>query len=110
VPERVRALADGADMIVDGLFGTGLAGELRGGYRELIESINEHDCPVLAVDIPSGLDCDTGRPLGAAIRASYTVTFVAVKKGFATGASAAQYTGEIYVASIGVEPVDKELG
>jgi len=110
VPGRVRALADGADMIVDGLFGTGLTGELRGGYRELIESINEQDCPVLAVDIPSGLDCDTGRPLGVAIRASYTVTFVAVKKGFTTGSAAAQYTGEIYVASIGVEPVDKELG
>ncbi len=108
VPGRVRALADGADMIVDGLFGTGLAGGLRGGYRELIESINEQNCPVLSVDIPSGLDCDTGRPLGAAIRASYTVTFVAVKKGFTTGASAGQYTGEVYVASIGVEPCGRE--
>ena len=103
VGERVRALAEGADMVVDGLFGTGLAGQLRGGYKELIESINERDCPILAVDIPSGLDCDTGRPLGAAIRASFTVSFVAAKKGFANPGAEA-YTGEVYIASIGVEP------
>ncbi len=90
-------------MLVDGVFGTGLAGELRGGYRELIESMNERDCPVLAVDIPSGLDCDTGEPLGAAIRASFTVSFVAAKKGFANPGAEA-YTGEVYIASIGVEP------
>jgi NAD(P)H-hydrate epimerase len=53
------------------------------------------------VDIPSGLDCDAGEPLGAAIRATWTVTFVAVKKGFVS-ANAAQYTGEIFVASIGI--------
>jgi len=61
----------------------------------------------LAVDIPSGLDCDTGEPLGAAIRASYTVTFVAVKKGFTSASGAAAYTGEIFVATIGVEPADE---
>ncbi|NQT00551.1 MAG: NAD(P)H-hydrate epimerase, partial [Planctomycetes bacterium] len=66
--------------------------------------INACDCPILAVDIPSGLDCDNGRPLGAAVRASCTVTFVAVKKGFVSEC-AASYTGEIFVASIGVEPV-----
>ncbi len=103
---RVKALAEGGDMIVDGLFGTGLAGEMRGGYRELIEGINEQNCPILAVDIPSGLDCDTGEPLGAAIKADYTVTFVAVKKGFAN-ADAKAYTGEVYVASIGVGPADR---
>jgi len=100
---RVSELAGGADMIVDALFGTGLAGELRGGYAELIERINEQGCQVLAVDIPSGLDCDTGRPLGAAIRAKWTVTFVAVKRGF-TAEGAQRYTGEVHVASIGVEP------
>lgn len=101
---RVKELAEGADMVVDGLFGTGLAGELRGGYAELVASINGLDCPIFAVDIPSGLDCDTGLPLGAAIRAAYTVTFVAAKKGFANP-DAAEYTGEVYIASIGVEPV-----
>ena len=104
--ERVRDLAGGADMIVDGLFGTGLAGQLRGGYVELIESINKAVCPILAVDIPSGLDCDTGETLGAAIRADYTVTFVAAKQGFANP-SAAAYTGEVYIASIGVERRDE---
>jgi NAD(P)H-hydrate epimerase len=70
-------------------------------YKQLMESINACRCPVLAVDIPSGLDCDAGEPLGAAIEAAWTVTFVAVKKGF-TSASAAPYTGEVFVASIGI--------
>jgi NAD(P)H-hydrate epimerase len=103
-PARIKAFTSDADMIVDGLFGTGLSGPLRVDYIKLVETINACDCPVLAIDIPSGLDCDNGKPLGAAVKASYTVTFVAVKKGFASE-SAASYTGEIYTASIGVEPV-----
>jgi NAD(P)H-hydrate epimerase len=101
---QVEVFTTGADMLVDGLFGTGLKGQLRDEYKQLIESINDRNCPVLAVDIPSGLDCDTSEPLGAAIKATYTVTFVAVKKGFTFAVKASQYTGEIYVASIGVEP------
>ncbi|MHC4185322.1 MAG: NAD(P)H-hydrate epimerase [Planctomycetota bacterium] len=100
---RVEALGGGVDMIVDGLFGTGLSGQLGAEHIELIESINSLKRPVLAVDIPSGLECDSGQPLGAAIRATYTVTFVAAKKGFAA-AGAEDYTGEILVASIGAEP------
>jgi hydroxyethylthiazole kinase-like uncharacterized protein yjeF len=103
---RVKAFAAGADMLVDGLFGTGLKGQLSDEYKQLIESVNSENCPVLAVDIPSGLDCDTGEPLGAAIRADYTVTFVAVKKGLTCADNTSQYTGEIFVASIGVEPAD----
>ena len=103
VPARIKAFAADADMLVDSLFGTGLGGQLSDEYKQLIETINACNCPILAVDIPSGLDCDSGQPLGTAIRANYTVTFVAVKKGFTSG-SAAQYTGEIFVASIGVEP------
>ncbi len=103
VPAQVKTFAADADMLVDGLFGTGLGGLLSDEYKQMIETINACNCPILAVDIPSGLDCDSGQPLGTAIRASYTVSFVAVKKGFASG-SAAQYTGEIFVASIGVEP------
>ena len=103
---QVGALAAGADMIVDGLFGTGLSGRLSDEYRGLIESINAQSCPILSVDIPSGLDCDTGEVLGAAIRATYTVSFVAVKRGFVGAGGACEYTGEIYVGSIGVEAAD----
>ncbi len=101
---QVARLSAGADMIVDGLFGTGLKGQLSAGYKELIEAINAQGRTTLAIDIPSGLDCDSGRPLGAAIRANYTVTFVAVKKGFVLGEAASEYTGEVFVASIGVKP------
>jgi NAD(P)H-hydrate epimerase len=98
---QVEGFTAGADMIVDSLFGTGLSGQLSDEYKQLMERINACRCPVLAVDIPSGLDCDAGEPLGAAIEAAWTVTFVAVKKGF-TSASAAPYTGEVFVASIGI--------
>jgi hydroxyethylthiazole kinase-like uncharacterized protein yjeF len=101
IAEQVEHSSAGAGIIVDSLFGTGLRGQLSDEYGRLIESINACNSPVLAVDIPSGLDCDAGEPLGGAIRAAWTVTFVAVKKGFVS-ASAAQYTGEIFVASIGI--------
>jgi hydroxyethylthiazole kinase-like uncharacterized protein yjeF len=104
IARQVKTYAAGADMLVDALFGTGLKGQLSDVYTQLIESINSRNCPILAVDIPSGLDCDTGELLGAAIKANYTVTFVAVKKGFTSADKAAQYTGQIFVASIGVEP------
>jgi NAD(P)H-hydrate epimerase len=103
VAGQVQKFAAGADMVIDALFGTGLSGQLSDEYKTLIESINAQNHTILAVDIPSGLDCDTGQPLGAAIKASYTVTFVAVKKGF-TASTAAQWTGEVFVASIGVQP------
>jgi hydroxyethylthiazole kinase-like uncharacterized protein yjeF len=99
--ERIQSLAAGADLLVDSLFGTGLRGMLSDEYQRLIETINACNRPILAVDIPSGLDCDSGEPLGAAVQAAWTVSFVAVKKGF-TAAGAAQYTGEVFVASIGI--------
>ena len=101
IPGKVEHFNAGSNIIVDGIFGTGLKGQLRDEYNRLIESINACNKPVLAVDIPSGLDCDSGEPLGAVIRAKWTVTFVAVKKGFLSK-KAAQYTGEIFVASIGI--------
>jgi len=104
MPARVRSVGGEADMLVDALFGTGLHGELKGEYQTLVEAINDLGRPVLAVDIPSGLDCDTGEPLVAAIRAVCTVTFVAVKRGFTASPRASRYTGDLYVASIGVEP------
>jgi hydroxyethylthiazole kinase-like uncharacterized protein yjeF len=100
---RIEEFASDTDMIVDGILGTGLAGEVKDGYKQIIETINSLECPVLAIDIPSGLDCDTGEPLGVAVKADYTVTFGALKKGF-TSLEAARYNGEIYIASIGVNP------
>ena len=98
---QVKHLTTSAGIIVDSLFGTGLRGQLSDEYRLLIKSINACNSPILAVDIPSGLDCDSGESLGEVIRAAWTVTFVAVKNGFVS-ANAAQYTGEIFVASIGI--------
>jgi hydroxyethylthiazole kinase-like uncharacterized protein yjeF len=110
LPAKVSGFTKGCNMLVDGLFGTGLVGRLSDKYVRLIEAINAQGLPVIAVDIPSGLDCDTGRPLEAAIKAAATVTFVALKKGFAFD-GAAHYTGQVFVASIGIEPeVQKGLG
>jgi len=90
--------------IVDGLFGTGLTGPVRPPFERVIAAINASKARVLAADIPSGLDCDTGQPLGPTVRADHTVTFVARKKGFANPA-AKEWTGEVHVADIGAPRV-----
>ena len=102
--KQMSRFAAGNALIIDAIFGTGLQGQVRGNYKRLIEAINGQSKPILAVDIPSGLDCDTGESLGVAIAAKQTVTFVAVKKGFAENPDSLRYTGDVYVASIGVEP------
>lgn len=89
------------DLLIDAIFGVGLEREVFSPYKEVIEAINNSARPVLAVDIPSGLDADTGRPLGAAVKAKVTVTMAAPKKGFLKK-SARQYTGKIIVADIGI--------
>jgi NAD(P)H-hydrate epimerase len=92
---------DAIDLVVDALFGTGLDRPIEGPAAALIHMINDHHVPVLAVDIPSGLDCDTGRPLGdAVVRASRTVTFVGHKPGLLQP-HAREYAGEVVVADIG---------
>jgi NAD(P)H-hydrate epimerase len=90
-----------SNWIVDALFGTGLAGALRAPWDGIIECINASRHNVLAVDIPSGLDCDTGKTLGCAVRATHTATFVARKKGFANPLSRA-WTGVVETVPIGV--------
>ncbi len=89
-----------AGWVVDSLFGTGLSRPLAAPFDELIPFLNASGKPVLAVDIPSGLDCDTGEPLGPTIRAAHTATFVALKKGFLNPASR-DWTGEVHVIDIG---------
>jgi NAD(P)H-hydrate repair Nnr-like enzyme with NAD(P)H-hydrate epimerase domain len=91
-------------VVVDALFGTGLNRDVAGPARSLIEAVNaldRADHPVIAVDIPSGLDADTGRPRGVAVRADVTVTMGLPKLGF-QGAS--DFTGELVVANIGHPP------
>jgi hydroxyethylthiazole kinase-like uncharacterized protein yjeF len=104
--KSIRALAADCDLIVDAIFGTGLTGQLAGGFDKLIDAINSLNKPIIAVDIPSGLDCDTGEPLETAIKAIATVTFAAAKKGFKNQRSI-EYTGDIYIASIGIEPKER---
>jgi NAD(P)H-hydrate epimerase len=103
VDEKVGDFIRDSEIIVDAVFGTGLQGQVRDYYLPVIEAVNRSGADVVAVDIPSGLDCDTGQPLGKAVKAHSTVTFAGLKKGF-TQLQAAQYTGDIYVASIGIEP------
>ncbi len=78
IPDRRYALA------IDGLFGIGLTRPLAGRHAELVERINSLGCPVLALDVPSGLDAETGRIMGTAVRATRTATFIALKPGLLT--------------------------
>src|SRR5688500_9279165 len=89
-----------APWVIDALFGTGLTRPLSTPYSELAGLVHATGRPVLAVDIPYGLDCDTGEPLGPTIRAAHTATFVAPKKGFLNPASRT-WTGEVHVIDIG---------
>jgi hydroxyethylthiazole kinase-like uncharacterized protein yjeF len=98
-------------LIVDALLGTGATGTLRAPYDAVIDAINTSGRPVLAVDLPSGLDSDTGRTLGAAIRATRTVTFGLAKPGFYL-AEGPEHCGKIVVADISIpeQVVEKVLG
>ncbi len=103
-PDDLPAHLADCDLVVDAIFGTGLDRAVTGAAATVIESINGSGRPVLAVDVPSGLDCDTGQPLGSTVRAARTVTFVARKPAMNVE-SAGAYTGEVVVADIGA-PVE----
>jgi NAD(P)H-hydrate epimerase len=90
-----------ADWIVDALLGTGTQGTIREPYVTAIAAINRAGKKVLAVDLPSGMDCDTGQPLGRCVRADHTATFVARKVGFDIP-EAELFTGKVHVIDIGV--------
>jgi NAD(P)H-hydrate epimerase len=100
-PEQLDALFAEADSIVDALLGTGLTRPVEGPLRDVIEAMNRSGRPILALDLPSGLDADSGQPLGIAVKATQTATFVAPKLGFAKP-GAEEYTGQVHVVSIGV--------
>jgi len=89
-------------VVIDALLGTGFTGVVRSPTAELIAAVNARPHrAVVAVDVPSGLDCDTGAPSNATVRADLTITFAAQKAGFVLPA-AAPYVGRVEVADIGV--------
>lgn len=90
-----------ADLVVDALFGTGLARDLEGAARRTVERMNAAGRPILAVDLPSGIDGDTGAVRGAAVRASRTVTFAARKPCHLLMPGRA-FSGPVEVADIGI--------
>jgi NAD(P)H-hydrate epimerase len=96
---NIPRLLKSADIIIDAIFGIGLTRKIQGPLKELIAQINSLNKPVLAVDIPSGLDTDSGRPLGIAIKAKMTVTFGYPKIGFKNKESR-RYTGKVIVVDI----------
>lgn len=104
VRELEAVLEQGPALVIDGLFGIGLNRPLSEAWKQLIEQVNGTRLPVLSVDVPSGLNADTGEPFGAAIRAALTVTLGAPKRGLVQP-EAWRFVGRLEVApEIGLVP------
>mgnify|MGYP001559633287 CR=1 FL=1 len=89
------------DLIVDALLGTGTKGKIREPYEKIIQKINSAKIPVISVDIPSGIDADTGKKQGVAVKSNLTVTMVAIKKGLLIN-DGKKLSGKIIVTDIGL--------
>jgi NAD(P)H-hydrate epimerase len=100
---QLEELARDAAWLIDAMLGTGAVGEPRPPFDAAIDWMNAQPARKLAVDVPSGLDCDTGQPATHTIRADQTCTFAAMKIGF-TQPSAKPFTGTVDVCDIGVPP------
>ena len=100
--QRLAGQMAGHEFYLDALLGTGLNSEVRGRYRMAIELLNDLEAPVMAVDIPSGLSADTGRPLGLAVMADFTATFGLTKIGLAL--EPGHYVGELSLVDISIPP------
>lgn len=90
-----------ADLIIDAIFGIGLKGEVKEPVRSMIRSLNKKALPILSIDVPSGLNADTGEVLGEAIKAKKTVTMQFPKKGFYIN-KGPEYVGEVITVDIGI--------
>jgi NAD(P)H-hydrate epimerase len=99
-PARLAKILEGSAWIVDALLGTGARGEPRSPFDAVIDQLNTAEQPKLAVDLPSGLDCDTGQASSHTINATETCTFVAAKPGFLLP-GAEKFVGRIHVLDIG---------
>ena len=102
--ESLRTNLAASDVIIDAIFGTGLNREVSAQVAAVIETMNASRAPRIALDVPSGVDADTGAPLGAAVRATLTITFAFGKKGLYSPQGRAS-AGEIEIVPIGVQPV-----
>ena len=101
-PKEFSSFFSECDLIVDAMFGIGLTRGLDGNYKSACQYINQSNKPVIAVDIPSGFDTDSGKLLGdAGVNATITVTFAYMKKGLVLG-DCKEATGEIIVADVGI--------
>jgi NAD(P)H-hydrate epimerase len=98
---RLENMLRGTAWIVDALLGTGAKGEPRPPLDAVIDRLNAAPAPKMAVDLPSGLDCDSGQPASHTVRAAETCTFVAAKPGF-FNPGAENYVGRLHVLDIGV--------
>ncbi len=92
----------GWDFVIDGLFGIGLTRELEGKPAELVSFINDLRAPVLAIDVPSGLEADTGQMMGRAVQANHTITFLGLKPGMFT-LDGPDHCGEIHLRTLGID-------
>ncbi|MGK4007762.1 NAD(P)H-hydrate dehydratase [Sorangium sp. So ce1036] len=107
----LEAALVGADLVVDALFGTGLDRPIEGHLADVIGVLNASPCPCIALDVPSGLDADSGAPLGAAVQADETVTFGHLKIGLLTP-EGARLAGNVHVVDLGVpdRPILAQVG
>lgn len=99
---KKEALEPAPSCWVDALFGIGLTRPIEGQLVEMLGAIQAQSVPILAVDTPSGLDCDTGEVLGAALHATWTLSFAAPKRGFFLG-QGPDHVGQVLVADLGVQ-------
>jgi len=97
-----------ADVVIDALLGTGINGVIRHEFASIINDLNDSECPVVSVDVPSGLDANTGDSLGECVQATATVTFVGIKLGLTTGAGK-QACGELIFEDLGIGKVFSDL-
>jgi NAD(P)H-hydrate epimerase len=99
--QQLDELLDGAEWIIDAMLGTGARGAPREPFSRVIIQLNQRGCRKLSLDLPSGLDCDTGAVSSPTFRADHTCTFVAAKPGLVLESSA-PYVGTLHVIDIGV--------
>jgi hydroxyethylthiazole kinase-like uncharacterized protein yjeF len=97
------------NLVVDGLFGIGLTRPVEGAYAQLVEYANAQPCPVLALDIPSGIDSDSGQVRGCAVRATHTITFIGLKPGLLT-LDGPDHCGKVSVADLSLQKAGAAKG